>query len=424
MKRVILVQRNDPRSDESVNSSKLSELWELAESAGYQVVDVVTQAKNPIRKYQVGRGKIEEIAVMVQELGCEKIIFNNQLSTTQIYNISETCKCEVIDRFQLILEIFATRATTRRAKLQVELAKLKYELPKARAIVSLLKNEERPGFMGLGGYENSYEQDVKNRIGRIQKELVSARKDSESLRTFRHDHGFSLVALAGYTNAGKSTLFNTLVSESVPVENMLFTTLLPITRSLSIHGRRVLFTDTVGFIEGLPHWLVDAFRSTLDEIFLADLILLVVDASEPPETIRQKLATSHNTLWEQIEGVSIVTVLNKTDLITEEELKERIALVGYLTPNPVAISGKNGTGLTALMDEIYQHLPKWKRDSISLPMSEEGLSVVSWLFDEAVVHKIDYSDQIMVDFEARDEIISKVKAFRKELLQSHDCESI
>jgi GTP-binding protein HflX len=424
MKRAILVQRNDPRSDESIISGKVSELRELAESAGYQVAEVITQTKNPDRRYQIGRGKVEEIALRVQEIGCEKIIFNNKLSTTQIYNISETCKCEVIDRFQLILEIFATRATTQRAKLQVELAKLKYELPKARAIISLLKKEERPGFMGLGSYEDSYEQDVKNRISRIEKELAGARKDSESLRTFRHDHGFSLVALAGYTNAGKSTLFNILVSESVPVENLLFTTLSPITRSLSIHGRRILLTDTVGFIEDLPHWMVDAFRSTLDEIFLADVILLVVDASEPPETIRQKLATSHNTLWEQIEGVSIVTVLNKTDLITEEELKERIALVGYLAPNPVAISGKNGTGLNILKDEIYRNLPKWKRDSISLPMSEGGLSVVSWLFDEGVVHRIDYSDQIIVDFEARDEIINKAKAFGKELLQSHACESV
>jgi len=417
MKRVILVQRNEPGTDDSKNSSKILELQELAESAGYRVVDVIMQTKNPARKYQIGRGKVEELAVLVQEIGCEKIIFYNQLSTTQIYNISETCKCAVIDKFQLILEIFATRATTQRAKLQVELARLKYELPKAKAIVSLLKKEERPGFMGLGSYEDSYEQDIKNRISRIKKELVSVQKDADSLRISRHERGFSVVALAGYTNAGKSTLFNALVEESVHVENMLFTTLSPVTRSLNVRGRRVLVTDTVGFIEDLPHWMIDAFRSTLDEIFLADVILLVVDASEVPETIRQKLATCHDTLWEQIRGVPIVTVLNKVDLVTEDELDERIAMIGYLAPNPVAISAKTGMGLDELKAGIYEHLPEWKRDRVSLPLSGDGMSTLSWLFDEGVVHEITYADRIVVDFEARDGIISKVKAFEKLSMQ-------
>ncbi|MCD4808530.1 MAG: GTPase HflX, partial [Methanosarcinales archaeon] len=413
MKRVILVQRNEPTNDESKNIRKLIELQDLARSANYKVVGDVTQTRRPDRKYQIGRGKVEELALMVEELGADGIIFSNQLSTTQIYNISETCKCEVIDKFQLILEIFAKRATTKRSKLQVELAKLQYELPKAKAIMSLLIKEERPGFMGLGSYEDSYEQDIRSRINRIKKELASVQKDNESLRIKRHEYGFSIVSLAGYTSSGKSTLFNALVDEDVHVEDMLFTTLLPITRALNICGRRVLLTDTVGFIEDLPHWMIDAFRSTLNEIFLADIILLVVDASESPDIMRQKLVTSHDTFWEQIKGVPIITVLNKIDRITENELKERLENVGYLTPNPVAVSAKNGLGFDELKMEIYRQLPKWKRDTVSLPMSEYGMSIVSWLFNEGIVHNINYKDRIIVDFEARDEIILKARIIEK-----------
>ena len=413
MKHVILVQRNELTNDESKNIRKLIELQDLARSANYKVVGDVTQTRRPDRKYQIGRGKVEELALMMEELGADGIIFSNQLSTTQIYNISETCKCEVIDKFQLILEIFAKRATTKRSKLQVELAKLQYELPKAKAIMSLLKKEERPGFMGLGSYEDSYEQDIRSRIKRIQKELASVQKDNESLRIKRHEYGFSIVSLAGYTSAGKSTLFNALVDEDVHVEDMLFTTLLPITRALNIRGRRVLLTDTVGFIEDLPHWMIDAFRSTLNEIFLADVILLVVDASESPDIMRQKLVTSHDTFWEQIKGVPIITVLNKIDRITENELKERLENVGYLTPNPVAVSAKNGLGFDELKMEIYRQLPKWKRDTVSLPMSEYGMSIVSWLFNEGIVHNINYKDRIIVDFEARDEIILKARLIEK-----------
>lgn len=413
MKRAILVQRKEPTNGESKNIRKLRELQDLARSANYKVVGDVTQTRRPDRKYQIGRGKVEELASMREELGADKIIFSNQLSATQIYNISETCKCEVIDKLQLILEIFARRATTKRAKLQVELAKSRYELPKAKAIVSLLKKEERPGFMGLGSYEDSYEQDLKNRISRIQKELASVQKDNESLRIKRHEHGFSIVALAGYTSAGKSTLFNALVDEDVHVEDMLFTTLLPITRALNIRGRRVLLTDTVGFIQDLPHWLIDAFRSTLNEIFLADVILLVVDASESPDVTRQKLDTSYDTLWAQIKGVPIITVLSKIDRITENELEERLENVGHLAPNPVTVSAKNGLGFDELKMEIYRQLPKWKRDTVSLPMSEYGMSIASWLFDEGIVHNINYKDRIIVDFEARDEIIIKARIIEK-----------
>jgi GTP-binding protein HflX len=413
--RAILVKRNDPRSEDDRNELQMNELRELAGAAGYEIISELTQTRYPDRRYHMGRGKVEELALMVSELKPDKIIFHNPLSTMQIYNISETCRCETIDKFQLILEIFATRATTHRSKLQVELARLEYELPRARAVISILKKDERPGFMGLGGYEDSYAQDIKNRMARIRNELETIQKDNESLRAYRHSKGFSLAAFAGYTNAGKSTLFNALVDENVESKDMLFTTLLPTTRSLKVEGRDILVTDTVGFIEDLPHWMVDAFRSTLDEIFLADVVLLVVDSSEPIEIIRKKLLVCHETMWDQLQEVAIVTVFNKIDLITDEELQEKITDLEYLAPNSVAVSAKTGFGFEKLKTQIRNLLPEWKRINLTLPLSEEGMSIVAWIYDEGVVHNINYTDMISIDFEARDKVINKAISLVNEL---------
>lgn len=411
MKKVIIVQRTDPGSDELKNKRQLSEMKDLAYAGDYYVIGEMVQSRYPDRKYHLGKGKVHELAMAVESLNAVKVIFCNELSSLQLYNITEICKCAVIDKFQLILEIFALRATTRRAKLQVELARLKYEIPRARTIVSHLKKEERPGFMGLGGYEDSYEQDIKGRIARIKDELSHVQNHNESLRSFRHAHGLSLVALAGYTNAGKSTLFNAIMDENVAVEDMLFTTLSPVARSMDVMGRKVILTDTVGFIEDLPHWLIDAFRSTLDEIFFADIILLVVDASEPLDIMHNKLLTCHETLWEQVHDASMITVMNKTDLISRESLNEKMEALRYLIPNTVLISAKTMDGLDDLRQKIRDRLPIWKRKEISMPLSEHSMSVLSWLFKEGVVHSVKYADQIIVDLEAREEIMNKIQSF-------------
>ncbi|MDI9394526.1 MAG: GTPase HflX [Euryarchaeota archaeon] len=406
----MLVKRTNPRADPERSKHLFKELRELAKAAGYVTAGELTQTRFPDSRYQLGKGKIEELAELVRQKKAGKVIFYNRLSTIQLFNISEICGCQVIDKFQLILEIFAKRATTRRSKLQVELARLRYEVPRARAIVSLVKKEERAGFMGLGDYEDSYEQDLKKRIIRIESELESAGKDDESLRAFRHRKGFSLVALAGYTNAGKSTLFNAIVDESVKAQNTLFTTLVPTTRALDLGGRKALLTDTVGFIEELPHWLVDAFKSTLDEIYLSDLILLVADVSENPEIILQKLSTSHDTLWDRIRGVPVITVLNKTDLLDESKLEAVMEKIGYMAPNPIFVSAKGKTGMQELKDEIIKHLPAWSFYSFSLPNSKKGMSILSWLYDEGIVHRVEYGERILVDYEARTDIINRIKS--------------
>lgn len=413
MNDVILVRRTVPGSDEADNARKLAELEELAAAAGYHVAGSVVQQRYPDRRYHVGRGKAEELAAMVETLHPLKVIFLNPLTITQVYNLSELCRCEVIDKFQLILEIFATRARKGGSRLQVELARLEYELPRARRLVSLLKKEERPGFMGMGGYEDSYEQDLRTRISRIKNELRGSIRDSATLREKRHDQGFSLIALAGYTNAGKSTLFNMLVSENVENRDMLFTTLSPTTRAINVRGRRALLTDTVGFIEDLPHFLVDAFRSTLEDVFLADIILLVADAGDPADVIRKKLAVSHDIFWKKLENATLITVFNKADLVPAEEVQAKIRMLGYLSPAPVVVSAKTGEGLAGLRKAIFSALPEWEHFSVFLPNSDEGMSTLSWLRDQGIVHSADYGETIAVEAEARYSVANKAKALEK-----------
>jgi GTPase len=404
-KGVILVKRIQPGSDGS-----LDELEELAHSAGYEVLGEVTQARTPDKAYAVGKGKAHEVAALVEELKPEKVVFDEKLSAVQIYNLSKVCKVEVIDRFNLILEIFASRARTREAKLQVELASMIYERPKARMKVTLAKRGEQPGFKGLGRYQaDIYESEITGRIAKLEAELDIIRKRQSETRKQRKEKGFDMVALAGYTNAGKSTLMNALVGESLVVKDQLFTTLVPTTRLLELGQRRALLTDTVGFIKSLPHFMVEAFRSTLEEIYLADIIILVVDVSEPADAIREKLVTCHDTMWDEIGPIPVITALNKCDMATKEEVDERKSAIVHLAPNPVVISAKTGEGLDELKQKLGKYLPKWASTEVSLPRTEEGLSTLSWLYDEAVVHHVKYeSSGIIVSLEARESVLSRL----------------
>jgi GTP-binding protein HflX len=407
IKTVILVKRLDPGK-----GGNLDELEELAHSAGYEVIDEVTQARTLDNTYAVGRGKAEEIAALVAEKKPEKVVFDERLNAVQIYNLSKMCHVEVIDRFNLILEIFASRARTREARLQVELAQLIYERPKARMKVTLAKKGEQPGFKGLGRYQaDIYESEITGKIADVQAELVIIRKRQHEARKRRKDRGFDLVALAGYTNAGKSTLMNALVGESVVAKDQLFTTLVPTTRLLEVGQRKALLTDTVGFIRNLPHFMVEAFRSTLEEIYLADVIILVVDMSEPSADIVDKLVTCHDTMWDEIGPVPVITALNKCDLISGEELEERKQAIVHLAPNPVAISAKTGEGAAELVARIGKYLPRWESAEVRLPGTEEGLSALSWLYESAVVHNVKYCEDkpvIIVNLEARESVMNQL----------------
>ncbi|CQR50157.1 MULTISPECIES: GTPase HflX [Haloferax] len=421
MSRVVVAKRVD-RGD-----ADLTEISDLARAAGYEVVGELTQTREEDAAFHFGEGKVGELASLVAREDAAAVVFDNRLGPYQTYNIAQKLPddAEVIDRFTLILDIFGQRANTRKAQLQVELAELRYELPRAEAKASLAKRDERPGFMGLGEYDESREQDIKAQISRIKNELDAIADKEETRREQRRESGFDLVALAGYTNAGKSTLMQRLAADlevgqnddlhpdldpTAESQDKLFTTLGTTTRRAETGKRDVLLTDTVGFVSDLPHWLVESFKSTLDSVYRADLVLLVVDASEPVEEMREKLVTSHDTLYERNEA-PIVTVFNKVDKVAAEELDEKRAALSALAPNPVAVSGLTGENVEELAARVEDELPPWERERLLLPMADDTMSLVSWLYDHAHVETEEYEgEQVHVEFEARPAIVEKARA--------------
>ncbi|WP_340101544.1 GTPase HflX [Salinibaculum salinum] len=411
-----------------------TEIVDLARAAGYEVVETITQTRTEDPAYHLGEGKVETLAGLVRQTDARVVIFDNQLGPYQTFNVGNKLPEDVriLDRFRLILEIFGQRAQTKKAQLQVELAELRYELPRAEAKASLAKRDERPGFMGLGEYDESREWDIKSRIARIRDELEKIEQTEQHRREQRRESGFDLVAMAGYTNAGKSTLLRQLAADldvdeneelhpdldtTAESEDRLFTTLGTTTRRADIDARDVLLTDTVGFISDLPHWLVESFKSTLDAVYRADLVLLVVDVSESVEKIREKLVTSHDTLYERNEA-PIVTVLNKIDTVDEEELARKRDALSALAPDPVAVSARTGESVDTLRERIHAELPDFVQERLVLPMNDETMSVVSWIHDNANVDSVDYGDQVIVEFEARPAIVEQSRAKASELVET------
>jgi len=362
--------------------------------------------------YQIGSGKAKELAEMVEANKAEKVIFDNELKPLQAYNLAKETGVEVIDRFQLILEIFARRASTTEAKFQIELAKLRYELPRAKERVKLAKMGEQPGFMGLGAYQvDLYYQTIRRQIHHLRSKLKSVGRKRSLHRARRLELGYSTVSLAGYTNAGKSSIFNALAEEAVPVGIGLFTTLSTATRAISLSNKKVLLTDTVGFIDRLPLTLIEAFHSTLEETIFSDLILLVVDLSESLDDIERKLTVCLDTIQTiGATGVPIVTALNKIDLVKEGELKEKTSSLKGLAPNPVPVSALNGMNIPLLKQEMMHHIRQYVQASFSIPLKSDYTSFLNWLHSRADVQSLKYeADTVHIVFESVPWFAEKVR---------------
>jgi GTP-binding protein HflX len=398
--------------------STLPELKSLAESAGYFIVAEMEQTRRPDSRYQLGAGKVEELSALVKETGAEKVIFDNSLRTIQAYNLTKATKVENIDRFQLILEIFTKRATTTEANLQIQLATLKNEVKHAKEKVRLSKRGEQPGFMGIGVYEaDVYKEALKRQIPVIQKKLKSVREKRVLHRERRTELGFKSISLAGYTNAGKSMLFNALSDATTKVDNALFTTLSTTTRLIEFSNRKFLLTDTVGFIDRLPLSLIEAFHSTLEETIFSDLIILVLDINEPIETIRKKNKTCQETI-DRIgaSDVQVITALNKIDKLTEAEANQKFEELKDETKNPILISAKKGTNLELMKKEILKKLEGYIQASFSAPLTSATMSLVSWVHKGADVKKAEYTETaVQMTFDASPEFMEKAKNRVQEL---------
>jgi len=308
----------------------VKEALALCESAGYQVFKIIKQKFLNKAKFGIGEGKVEELNELIKSTKPGVIIFDEYLKPSQNYNLASKLKINIMDRESLILEIFDRNATSSESKLQVKMAQLRYEMSHAKEKVRLAKMGEQPGFMGIGKFEvDVYFNDIKNRMTAIKSKLEKAGKQRALHRQGRDRIGFKTISLAGYTSAGKTTLFNALTGEKQEENVKLFTTLSTTTRKIKLSKTEVLISDTVGFISRLPAYMIEAFKSTLEELIYTDVVILVIDISDPIFELKKKFRSCIGTLEELgVDQDKIVFVLNKSDLVIADEIMEKVDYLG------------------------------------------------------------------------------------------------
>ena len=376
--------------EENATEESMEELKDLLETAGGESVGMVLQQKDsPDPRTFIGQGKVDEVRQLVRTMGADMVIFDNALSPSQQRVLGEELKVGVLDRSALILDIFAQRARTREGRLQVELAQYKYLLPRLIGMWSHLERQE--GAIGTRGPgETQLETDrrhIRRKISKLEEELRDVRRVRATQRQRREKNEVPVVAIVGYTNAGKSTLLNKLTGSEIPANNRLFDTLDTPTRTLAISDTcTVLLSDTVGFIRKLPHHLVEAFKATLEELSFADLLLHVIDASNP-EWREQAQVVDQLILELGAEQTPRIEVFNKCDKWT-----------GEIRPHGediVSISAKTGEGLDKLLEAIGKRLDSGaKRVTIHLPYDKGG--ILDQLYQEAKVEQVEYAETIDV----------------------------
>ncbi|XMB65964.1 GTPase HflX [Mycoplasmatota bacterium zrk1] len=389
----------------------MDELSNLARACNIEVVGTITQNLNRINvSHYIGTGKVSEVHELVRERSVEIVVFDDELSPTQIRNLEDALGCRVLDRTVLILDIFAKRAKTKEAKLQVEIARLNYNLPRlVGQNESLGRQSGGVGTYNKGSGEKKLELDrrgIKQRINKLSKELALLVSRRKNQRKQRQKNEIPVVSLVGYTNAGKSTVMNALLNlynpttKTVYEEDMLFATLETSVRNIKLPGNKsFLLTDTVGFISKLPHHLIKAFRSTLEEVKESDLLIHVVDLSNP-DHMEQVLVTE-NTLKELgIEDIPVIYVYNKIDLVDN-----------FSESEGVHISAKNKIGIDILIEEIEKRvLRNYTHCKMLIPYNNGD--TLSYLLDNANILSTSYEDDgTLIALECKESDYHKYKRY-------------
>ncbi len=396
----------------------MRELIELTKTAGALVVGIVNQSRNkPDHRTFIGAGKVEELKLDVLEHAADLVIFNTELSPIQNRNlVAALDQCKVLDRTELILDIFAQHARSHEGKMQVDLAQLRYSLPRLSGrgkMMDRIRGGTRGGSIGVRGPGetkiDTERRTIRRRIQRMGAELEEVRTRRGVERQSRARSGMPSVALVGYTNAGKSTLFNALAgSDEVSTRSRLFETLDPTTRRISLgEGRQCLISDTVGFIQDLPHHLVAAFGATLEELAEADLLLHVVDASDD-FALEQYDAANEVVARLGAQNVLTIGVLNKVDLIAGTRQLER---VDRYVPNSMAVSALTGEGIEELRqriaDLLFVHLI-----AVTLHIPYDHMEVVQVLHDAGMVVEATYeAEHVIVRSELDEAMVARVRDF-------------
>jgi GTP-binding protein HflX len=395
-----------------IEESDLDELAALADSAGAAPVARVLQTRQePNPATFIGKGKLEEVHRAVHGTGAEAVILDDELSPGQLRNLEERLKVKVIDRTALILDIFALHARSREGKAQVELAQLNYLLPRLRGWGEAM-SRLGGGIGTRGPGETKLEVDrqhIRRRISKLRKDLKDLARTRDVKRSSRERSGVPQIAIAGYTNAGKSTLMNALTRSDVLVANQLFATLDPTVRRIELpSGRAATLSDTVGFVSKLPHELVEAFRSTLEEVTRATLILHVADASAPHllEQIEAVRTVLHDIGAARIREV---VALNKVDLLSEHA---RARALARMDSTAVAVSALTGEGLDELMNVVETSLPRFPVDVVLLvPYGREDLTAMLHR-DAEVVSVTSRDDGTVVHARVGERTLAAVEQFR------------
>ncbi len=386
VEKALLVRICFNKREEEESRSLLGELGELVDTLGIRVVDTqLVRAREMHKKFLCGTGKAAEVSDHARELGCDCIVFDNELAPSQQREWEEAADMTVIDREEVILDIFARRAQTREARLQVELARMEYALPRMARMWGHLDREGGGGSGGSAAARGMGEQQIevdrrlaRKRIDRIKSDLEAVRRQRATQRKERQKSEAPHAAIVGYTNAGKSTLLNRLAGSEILEADMLFATLDPTTRRIDLpDGQELLLTDTVGFVRNLPHRLVEAFKATLEEAVLADFLVHVLDASEPE--LERLCGTTLEVMAELgAEDKPVLTVLNKIDRLEDPQ---RLKALQALFPEAVSISARSGEGLDTLQHTFIDYLsqavtrrryriPQHRGDLISLLHAE------------------------------------------------------